>query len=64
MIWIQLHSASITYNGLVKFGLDLSQQPIKSLCAKTELLSHSLRAEGGAQMDVEQQSGIFLGLPT
>lgn len=53
-----------TYNGLVELGLDLSQEPVESLGRKAELLGHAFGAECGAQVDVEEQSGVLLGLPT
>ena len=52
-----------TYNGLVELGLNLSQQPVESLCGKAELLRHAFGAERGAKVDVEEQSGVLLGLP-
>lgn len=52
----------MTYNGLVEFGLNLSQQPVKSLGGQAELLRHAFGTECGAQVDVEEQSGVLLGL--
>lgn len=47
---------------MVEFGLDLSQQPVEGLGGKAELLRHAFRAERGAQVDVEEQSGVLLSL--
>jgi len=52
-----------THNGLVELGLDLAQQPIEGLPAEPELLHHATAAEGGAEVDVEEQGGVLLRLP-
>lgn len=59
LIWLKA-----AYNRLVEFGLDLSQEPVEGLGAEAELLGHAARAERGAQVDVEEQRGVLLGLPT
>lgn len=51
-----------THNGLIELGLNLSQQPVKGLGGQAELFCHSLGAEGGAQVDVEEQCGVLLSL--
>lgn len=59
LIWIRA-----THNGLVEFGFDLSEEPVEGFGAEAELLRHAPRAEGGAQVDVEEQRGVLLRLPT
>lgn len=51
-----------THNRLVELRLNLSQEPLEGLGAETKLFGHSFGAEGGAQMDVEKQRGVLLGL--
>ena len=53
----------LAYDGLVELGLDLPQQPVEGLGGQAELLGHAARAERGAQVDVEEQRGVLLGLP-
>lgn len=52
-----------THNGLVELGFDFPQQPVEGLPAEPELLNHAPAAERGAQVDVEEQGGVLLGLP-
>lgn len=52
------------YDGLVEFSLDLSEEPVEGLGAEPELLGHAARAERAAQVDVEEQRGVLLRLPT
>ena len=46
---------------LLKFGLNLSDDPLKGLRVQPVLLRHLLGAEDGTQQDVEEQSGVLLG---
>lgn len=51
-----------THDGLVELGLNLPQQPVIGLGAQSELVRHASGAQRGAQVDVEEQRGVLLGL--